>query len=73
LIKRGDIVTKSSRTHRYIVRTAHRDGTLTIEAMFALWPDGTDVPGWIGGTHRAPAADFDKWYRNEKEARERTA
>lgn len=61
MIKKGDIVTKPDRRHRYIVRTAHRDGTLTIEAMFALRPDGTDVPGWVGGTSRVHATEVEVW------------
>lgn len=38
-----------------IVRRAHRDGSVTVEAGLVLNNDGSVQPGWVGGTFRTTA------------------
>jgi hypothetical protein len=37
------------------IKTLHADGSVTVEAMFFLRRDGSEVPGYLGQSHRIPA------------------
>ena len=47
--KKGDMLTNGSTT--YVVRRVHRDGTITLEARFALFR-GKEKPGYLGHKYR---------------------
>lgn len=61
-MKRGDRVTyvpswskSGSPVIEAIVRRAHRDGSVSIEASFVRNPDGTTQLGWLGIKQRVSA------------------
>lgn len=40
---------------RYVVLQRHRDGTVTVKAMFFLDEEGKDRPGYLGYKYRVDA------------------
>jgi hypothetical protein len=58
-MKKGDTVFYStgSAVIRARVRTRHRDGSVTVTALFYL-SDGEDVPGYLGFRYRIYAEDL---------------
>lgn len=57
-LKTKDNVTTAERTVRYRVERTHRDGTVTVRAIFALDKDGNDRPGYLGDLYRNVRADL---------------
>lgn len=57
--KKGDTVfyKTGADTVRASVKTVHRDGSVTITALF-YQRDGKDAPGCLGFTYRMDAADL---------------
>lgn len=50
---KGQSVTDSVKAaYRYRVETCHRDGTYTVQALFAVDAQGKDVPGFLGYPYR---------------------
>lgn len=41
------------------IRTCHKDGSFTIEAMFALDDNGKDIPGYLGYKYRIAASKIE--------------
>lgn len=50
--RKGDSVANIERDVCYRVQTAHRDGSVTVKALFHLNPDGTDKSGYLGYVYR---------------------
>lgn len=42
---------------RYRVKTAHRNGAVTVEALFHVTTDGADLPGYLGFLYRNQPVD----------------
>jgi hypothetical protein len=56
IFAKGDSVTDSAAAaYRYRVETVHRDGTYTVQALFALDEHGKDQPGFLGYRYRVSA------------------
>lgn len=49
---KGQSVTDLKRRTRYVVLTNHRDGSVSVRAMFPLDPAGADVPSYLGYQYR---------------------
>jgi hypothetical protein len=45
-------------TFRARVVRIHRDGTVTVKALFQVGPDGKDIPGYLGFEYRISQDDI---------------
>jgi hypothetical protein len=54
MYKKNDKVTYNtgSAKVRGFVTTVHKDGSLTVKAMFYVGDDGKDIPGYLGFNYR---------------------